>query len=149
MVQETAEEPIVKSSRRSSGSSKSSKSPSSETSSSITSSPKVFRGLFKRSITGKCNIFKSKELNDILAWRDVKTSAIYFISSFFFIITLMMYPFLYIVTNLTLLSIVGAIFVKLYFKIVSMIKSEKYKDPFRGYLKDGHLFMSEDNVEKF
>merc|ERR1712176_669558 len=48
MVQETVEEPIVKSSRRSSGSSKSSKS-SSEASSSITSSPKVFRGLFKRS----------------------------------------------------------------------------------------------------
>ena len=148
MVQETAEEPVVKSSRRSSENSSS----SSETSS-VASSQKVFRGLFKRSITGKCNIFKSKELNDILAWRDVKTSAIYFVSSFFFIITLMMYPFLYIVTNLTLLSIVGAIFVKLYFKIVSMIKSEKYCDPFKGYLKGenggAHFWLSEDNVEKF
>ena len=57
MVQETAEEPIVKSSRRSSESS----SKSSEASS--IASPKVFRGLFKRSITGKCNIFKSKEFN--------------------------------------------------------------------------------------
>merc|ERR1719454_2086945 len=93
---------------------------------------------------GKCELFKSREMNELVAWHDVKKSGIVFGSSITVLFLLLAYPVLYLLSNLVLISIIGAILTKVYFKLVSKIKGQEYKDPFEDYLQQKPVIDEKD-----
>ena len=138
---------VVNSTRRASSSSESSRSSKSRSRSPSPVRKSPAKSNFFTKNKGQCKIFRNDQLNDIVAWKDLRKSGIIFSSSLSLLLLLSFYPVLYLLSNLALISIIGAIFTKLYFKIVSKIKGDTYVDPFESYLK-GKTFISHKNCEK-
>merc|ERR1711976_901597 len=85
---------------------------------------------------------------EIVNWVDIRESSIVMISLMSFIILLMKYPVLYLISNILLITATGAFFVKIYAKVMSLIKGGDYEDPFRNYITRDS-FITEGQVQKY
>jgi len=85
---------------------------------------------------------------EIVNWHDLRESSVVMVSLMSFIILLMKYPILYLLTNIILTIATGAFFIKIYGKVMSLVKGGPQPDPFEKYLKR-ESFVTEASVQKY
>lgn len=85
---------------------------------------------------------------EIVNWHDLRESSVVMVSLMSFIILLMKYPILYLLTNIILTIATGAFFIKIYGKVMSLVKGGPQPDPFEKYL-NRESFVSEAQVQRY